>query len=181
MKRVFLLTLTVSIISTQTFSQAGKIKKLAVYAGAQTSIAVGDLAKTQGVGIGANLLVTNKVSNKIDVTGRVHYTYLFGKKHSTSYYEPGGTGGSHSGHYKGMNDLGITIGGRGHFGNNLFGGVEGGLCHESIDGHSHTSGLIGGEGGYEFQCGSMWQMIALYFGICGDPQVQIGIRYGIRL
>jgi hypothetical protein len=108
---------------------------------------------------------------------------LFGKKFSYGYYEPGG-GSSYSGRYDGMNDFGFTGGVRYDFpGSNLFGGLEGGLCIDSGGGHSETAGEGSFELGYGFHCrhSSLEQAIGFLFGICGDPKMQIGLRYSIRL
>ena len=179
----FFLVITVLILSTRVFSQDKKdSKKAFVSVGAQSSLAVGDLADTHGPGLGANVQAGYRVSNNLSITARVSYTHLFGKKYSRGYYEPGG-GGSYSGRYDGMNDFGLTGGGRVHFNENWFGGLEGGICIDSGGGHSETAGMGSLEFGYGFHCGhsALEQAIAFFSGICGDPKIQIGLRYSIRL
>jgi hypothetical protein len=182
MKKFFLI-ITV-ILSNPIFSQDKKdLKKAFVSVGAQTSLAVGDLADTHSLGLGANVQGGYRVTNNLSVTGRISYTHLFGKKFSGGYYEPGGGGGSYSGRYEGMNDFGLTGGGRINFNENWFGGLEGGICIDSGGGHSETAGMGSLEFGYGFHChqSPLEQAIAFFMGVCGDPKIQIGLRYSIRL
>lgn len=181
MKKTFLLLATFCFISIQLFSQDKKIKKVFFRAGAQTSLAVGDLAETHGLGLGANVQGGYQVNNNFAVTARLSYTRMFGKKYSHYFYEPGG-GGTHTGHNDGMNDVGITGGGRLNFNQHWFGGLEGGLCMESGGGYSETSGMGLGEIGYGFHCeqSPLEHAISMFFSICGDPKLQIGLRYSIR-
>lgn len=184
MKKIFLLTAILFVISVFAYSQDKKTnpKKVSFNAGLQTTLAVGDLANTHGFGLGANAMGEYRFNNSASVTGRVSYTHLFGKKYGSSYYEPGGGGGSYSGHYDGMNDIGITGGARYYFNKGLFMGGELGLCIDSGGGESETAGLGSGEFGYSFHCRQtpLEYMISLFFGLCGDPKVQVGLRYSIR-
>jgi len=183
MKKLLLIAILFAIVNP-IFSQDKKdLKKVFVNVGAQTTLALGDLADTHGLGLGANVQGGYRATNNLSVTARISYTHLFGKKFSYGSYEPGG-GGSYSGRYDGMNDFGLTGGLRYDFpGSRLFGGLEGGLCIDSGGGHSETAG----EGSFEFGYGfhgahsSLYQAIAFLLGICGDPKIQIGLRYSIRL
>jgi hypothetical protein len=183
MKKIFFLITTLSFISIQAFSQDKKnIKKAFVNVGAQTSLAAGDIKDTHSFGLGANVQGGYRVNNTLAITARVSYTHLFGKKVDHYYYEPGG-GGNHSERHEGMNDIGITGGGRFNFNENWFGGLEGGLCLDSGGGHSETAGMGSFEFGYGFHChqSPLEQAVAFFFGVCGDPKIQIGLRYSIRL
>lgn len=182
MKKIFLVVL-LFVVSLNVFSQEKKaLKKAFISAGAQTSLAVGDLAETNGLGLGANVQGGLRVNDKIAVTARLSYTYLFGKKFSHSYYEPGGGGGSYGGRHDGMSDIGVTGGGRVNFNQNWFGGLEGGICIDSGGDHSETAGMGSAEVGYGFHChqSPLEYAISMFFGICGDPKLQIGLRYSIR-
>lgn len=183
MKKLFFLIVIFCTISMLVFSQDKKpLKKAFANVGVQTSLALVDLADRHSWGVGANVQGGYRVTDKLSLTARLSYTRLFGKKFTHNFYEPGG-GGSHSGRHDGMNDVGITGGGRVNFNENWFGGLEGGICIDSGGGHSETGGLGLGEIGYGFQCGRspLEQAIAFFFGVCGDPKVQIGLRYSIRL
>src|SRR5687768_3853161 len=65
-------------------------KKTSFFGGPQVSIAAGDLAPTHKWGIGVHTQVLHKIDNKNALTGKMNYSYLFGKKFSYGYYEPGG-------------------------------------------------------------------------------------------
>ena len=112
MKSIFFLLTIFLFISTYAFSQQDKtIRKPSIQVGAQASLAVGDLAQTNSAGLGVHVLGTYPVAKSTSLTGRLSYTYLFGKKYSHDYYvDPGGSGGSYSGKYDGMSDIGLTVG-----------------------------------------------------------------------
>jgi len=187
MKCIVFLLIIFLVVSTHTFSQENKTnRRPSIQVGAQTSLAVGDLAETHSVGLGAHVLGTYPVGKATSLTGRLSYTYLFGKSYSNSYYtDPGGPGGgygggTYNGKYDGMNDIGLTVGARQQINNNWFAGLEGGLCFDSGGDHSETSGMGSVEFGYAFT-GNLYQALAFFLGLCGDPKIQIGLRYSIRL
>jgi len=182
MRSIFFLSAIFLFLSMQAVSQQNKaIRRPSIHVGAQTSLAVGDLAETNSVGLGVHVLGTYPVAQSTSLTGRLSYTYLFGKTYSQSYYtDPGGPGGSYSGKYDGMSDIGLTVGARQHLNDNWFAGLEGGLCFDLGGEHSETAGMGSVEVGYDIWA-KLAQTIALYFGLCGDPKIQIGLRYSIRL
>ena len=190
MKRVFSLSIILFAVFISTFSQENKsgLKKTSLYAGAQASIAAADLADTHSFGLGVNTQVAHSISPKVSLTGRVSYTYLFGKKYGNSYTsEPGGGNYNYntSGRYKGMNDFGITAGARYNINDNLAAGGETGIClGSSGGGESESSLMMLFEFLYYLNGGRLTpheQAIAAFFGLCGDPRIQIGLRYTIRL
>lgn len=167
-------------------AQNGKIRKTSFLLGPQASVAVGkDLATMHSVGIGVNAQVVHNLNEKNSVTGRVGYTYLLGKKYHY-VLSPGDGGGepiTEHGKHKGMSDVNIMAGLRHNLPNNWFAGFDLGLCMDFGGGRSETSGAGTIEIGYVFgeSADPFLQMLALFFGICGDPKMQIGVRYYIRL
>ena len=115
------------------------------------------------------------------MTGQVRYTYLFGRKSTYSFSEPGGPNYQHTTKYKGMNDVNLLVGIRHNVNANWFGGLGAGVCMDFAGGESETSYDLETEIGYLFLCSKspLLQSIAGYFNLCGDPKLQVGIRYSI--
>lgn len=161
-------------------STGNSTKKTSFWIGAQASIAAVDLAKTHSAGIGIHSQVVHRIAPKTALLGNVRYSYFFGKK-KDGYYEPGG-GSYGGGNYSGMNDVNVTGGIRQNLTNSLYVDGEAGVCIGFSDGLSESS-LFGLTAfGWLFGMESKYvQAIAMFFGLCGDPKVQIGMRYSIRL
>ena len=185
MKRLMLFSTLLCTITTCCVAQLNKsdLRKTSFFAGPQVSIAAADLAKTHTWGIGVTTQVAHRLTEKNSLVGRVDYNYFFGKKITYGDYEPGGGSSTHSYKNKGMSDLGITAGIRHDFTENWFGGADGGLCVGFSDGHSHASYKGQLEAGYYFggDESPLVQALAAFFGLCGDPEIQVGIRYFIKL
>ena len=155
-----------------------KPKALSVYVGPQVSVAVGDdLSTTHSAGIGLHSQVLYGVSQNVAIGGRLSYTYLFGKKSGTHFYEPGGGNYGGDDKHDGMSDVGVT-GSIRYSSNGFYGGLDGGFCLDFFNGDSQAAGLFLAEFGYSM---NSFHAMALYFLLCGDPKMQIGLRYSIRL
>lgn len=156
-------------------------KKLRFWVGPQASVAAVDLAKTHSFGVGVHSQVSYKVAPKLDLLGNLQYSYFFGKERD-GYTEPGGGGSYGGGKYDGRNDVNITGGVRYNFTDQVFGDVSGGVCMGFSDGLSESSLFGLTQVGMVFGTNSRhYQAVALFFGLCGDPKVQIGMRYSIGL
>ncbi len=183
MKKNILIVVVLFIVAENSTAQstANRIKKTNFWTGAQASIAAADLAKTHSAGVGIHAQVTHRIAPKTELLGSVRYNYFFGKK-MDGYSEPGGGMSYGAGKFKGMNDVGITGGARQYFGNNMFGDVEAGICLGFSDGLSESSLFGLTRVGWLFGTKSPYvQAIALFFGLCGDPKIQVGVNYSIRL
>src|SRR5206468_7615650 len=118
-------------VATNLFSQEKHSSKTSFFIGPQVSIAAGDLSKTQSWGVGVNTQLVYHVSAQNAITGRVGYTYLFGKKYTSDYYVPGSEENySMKGKYKGSSDVNIAGGLRHKFNSNIYAGIDGGLCFD---------------------------------------------------
>jgi hypothetical protein len=156
-------------------------KKVSFHVGPQLSIAAADLAKTQSIGLGVSTQLAYQLKPRTALLGSVRYNHFLGKK-IDGYVEPGSGMTYSGGKYKGMNEINITGGVRKNFSENIYGDAEGGICLGFSDGLSESSAfglvavgfILGNQSKYV-------QAIALFFGLCGDPKVHIGIRYSIRL
>src|SRR5215471_4492635 len=113
MKKSIWLLIAVSLWCMIAHGQENKNNepKTSVWFGPQVSIPVGDLGKSQSIGIGASAEIMHKVGPNTSLGGRLGYTYLFGKSYSSSYSTDYG-GGSYtygtSGKYKPVNDITIS-------------------------------------------------------------------------
>src|SRR5438105_11099486 len=186
MKRIMFYGILMCMIVSNAQAQENKnnIKTTSFFAGPQVSIATGDLSKTHSWGLGINTLVAHHISEKNSLVGRASYTYLFGKKVSYGYYEPGGGSYSSSYKYKGMNDLEISGGIRHDLTEKWYGGADAGLCMDFGEGRSEASYFGELELGFLFDNNTsspFVQALAAFLGICGDPKLQVGIRYSIKL
>ncbi|MFM9911591.1 MAG: hypothetical protein ACKVOW_19870 [Chitinophagaceae bacterium] len=183
MKQNILILAVLFIIAENATAQStvNRIKKTNFWTGAQASIAAADLAKTHSAGVGIHAQVTHRIAPKTELLGSVRYNYFFGKK-MDGYSEPGSGMSYGAGKFKGMNDIGITGGARQYFGNNIFVDAEAGVCLGFSDGLSNSSVLGLVKVGKIFGLNSPnVQAIALFFGLCGDPKIQVGVTYSIRL
>jgi hypothetical protein len=180
---IFYALLFTTTITVSAQGSGNTAKKTSFFGGAQVSIAAGDLAPTHKWGIGIHTQVLHKIDNKNALTGKVNYTYLFGKKYTYRFYEPGSSTDHETMKYKGMNSVNISGGVRHNITDNWFGGLDGGLCLGFSEGHSATSLQGELEFGYYFDEGDnpFLQALAAWFNICGDPKLQFGIRYSIGL
>lgn len=174
------------LISTGAFSQEdkSKLKKTTSFnIGPRISLAAADLADTHSWGIGLHSQVVHHIGANTSLTGSVSYTYLFGKSHSSSTYVPGGGNYESTSKYKGMSDVGITGGIRQDLNEHLSVGGEAGVCLGFSGGKNESSMLAWFEFLYSFgdNDNTFAQALAPFIGICGDPKIQIGIRYVIRL
>ena len=181
MNRVIILCLSLFLFSGDALPQKN-INKTSFFAGPQVSVAAGSLSKTHTWGLGANAQVVHPINVSNSIVGQVSYTYLFGKKFSSGSYEPGG-GGSYNYNYKskGMSDVSLTGGLRHNFTSNLYGGVGAGLCVDIGNGSTDASYDAQFDFGYLCSSSPLVQAFSAFLGICGDPKLQIGLRYAIRL
>jgi hypothetical protein len=155
-------------------------KKLNIWVGPQASVAAVDLAKTHSVGFGVHSKLAYKIAPKTELLGGVRYNHFLGKK-KEGYSEPGG-GSYGGGNYPGLNDVNITGGVRQNFTDNVYGDAEAGTCLGFSDGSSTAGLFFMAQLGYMFGTNSRYvQAVALFFGLCGDPKVQIGLSYSVRL
>ena len=153
--------------------------EITFYAGPQLSVAVGkDLTAAHSAGIGLHTQALYGLNSNWSVGGRLTYTYLFGKKTETYHYEPGGgnPGGEHK--HDGMSGLGITAGTRYSTGGNYYFGFDMGACLDFLEGDNQLAAIILAEAGYQL---NNVHALSLFFLICGDPKMQLGARYSIRL
>ena len=178
MKKVFTLCLVLfTTVSLEAQTDKPATKKITYYVGPQASIAAADLAKTHSAGVGIHGQVLRSVSSNTAIGIRASYMYLFGKKFKSEVYEPGVSYGT-EGKYKGMSDLGIGASIRHNLDDNCYFGFDLGACFDFGGGESHTGGMAAGEFGLLLNGD---QGLALFMAICGDPEIQIGVRYSIRL
>jgi hypothetical protein len=177
----FLISMGVAVSSLLAQETSNLVKKTTFFAGAQASIAAGDLSPTHKWGVGVQGQVVHPLPGKNSLTGQVKYTYLFGKKSTYSFSEPGGPNYHHTTKHKGMNDVNLLVGIRHNVNANWFGGIGAGLCLGFAEGESATSLDGEAEIGYLFLCSEspLLHAIAAYFNICGDPKLQVGIRYSV--
>ena len=180
-RTVIFVAMCLSVSFAKSQDKANADKRTTFFAGPQVSIAAGDLSKTHSWGIGVNTQVVHNIDPKNAVLGKVSYTYLFGKKFTYGYYEPGGPSNRETSKYKGMNDINISGGVRHSLNENWFGSLDAGLCMGFSSGESESSFQGELEFGYLFHCGDspLLHGLAGYFNLCGDPKLQIGIRYSI--
>jgi hypothetical protein len=184
MSRKFFLFAGLCLTGAISWSQnnSNTIKKTSFNLGPQFSVAAADLATTQSVGIGLQTQLVHRIAPKTDLLASVRFNHFFGKK-IDGYSEPGGTGTGYNyggGKYDGMNEFNFSGGIRGHFGNQFFGDAEGGLCLGFGGGETESAGfLLGAFGGAFGQ--DYANTLAIFFGLCGDPKIHIGLRYTITL
>ena len=154
--------------------------EFAFYGGPQVSAAVGkDLTAAHSVGIGLHTQALYGLNSNWSVGGRLTYTYLFGKKTTTYHYEPPGGGDPGSEHkHNGMSGLGITAGTRYSTPGDFYFGFDIGACLDFLEGDNQLAGILLAEAGYEL---NNIHALSLFFLICGDPKMQVGARYSIRL
>ncbi len=182
MKKNILIVVVLFIVAENSTAQstANRIKKTNFWTGAQASIAAVDLAKTHSAGIGIHAQVTHRIAPKTELLGSVRYSYFLGKKRD-GYYEPGG-GSYGGGNNPGLNDVNFTGGIRQNLSSNFYVDGEAGVCVGFSDGLSESSAFGLAAVGWLFGMDSPHvNAIALFFGLCGDPKVQVGVRYSIRL
>ncbi|HYF33358.1 MAG TPA: hypothetical protein VD993_19670 [Chitinophagaceae bacterium] len=173
-KKLIIVLLCVPVIATA----QPKARGFSFYAGPQASIAVGkDLSTAHSAGIGLHTQALYGLNDKIAVGARFSYTYLFGKTTKVHFYEPGGGNYGSEHQHDGMSSIGIT--GSTRFSrNSYYGGFDMGACLDFIDGDSQLAAVILAELGYSL---NNVHALSLYFLLCGDPKMQIGARYSIRL
>jgi hypothetical protein len=193
MNRIIIFYLIMFCMSTASMAQTDKIniKKTGFWIGPQISLPIGDLAKTQSWGLGISALGLYSIAPKTAVGGRLGYTYLFGKKFNSQSYDPGSYYNySTSSKYKGVSDIGISGSIRQSFGDKInVGGnnnetrysasMDLGVCIDSEGAGLTSSALALADIQYHFGNTKLAQALAMYFGLCGDPKLQVGIRYYI--
>lgn len=156
-------------------------KKMSYYIGPQASIAVGDLAKTHSLGVGIHGEALRSVGPNTSLGITAAYTYLFGKKYKTEYYEPGGGSYGSNGKYKGASDVTLAATARQNLNERNF--VEGGVgaCIDFDSDASETAGFLFGLYGIKIGNTPLEKILAAWLGVCGDPKIQIGLRFSIKL